>query len=172
MGVWRFLTCSVCLAGGHVAPRLAMVHAASCIAPSRHIYTAEGLVTLAHIAQQSPAHVARGTRHRMQAFLYQSCLRHPDLPNSCAAPQAVKAQMIFWTAGFVLLTLMVQAPMLPTVLRWVGLAKLPPGEVKRRRELVAALAEHTDEVLQELRQDEEMLSGGGPACPLLPGSAC
>jgi hypothetical protein len=82
--------------------------------------------------------------------------------------------MIFWTAGFVLLTLMVQAPMLPAVLRWAGLAKLPPGEVKRRRELVAALAEHTDEVLQELRQDEEMLSGGcsGAACLVLPAWCC
>ncbi len=76
------------------------------------------------------------------------------------ALQAVKAQMIFWTAGFVLLTLTINAPLLPSVLRWTGLAALSPGEVRRRRQLVAALAAHTEEVLDELRQDEEMLAGG------------
>ena len=31
--------------------------------------------------------------------------------------------MVLWTAGFVLLTLVINAPMLPYVLRWTGLNK-------------------------------------------------
>jgi hypothetical protein len=38
--------------------------------------------------------------------------------------QVVKAMMVFWTAGFVLLTLLINAPLLPTVLRLTGLSKV------------------------------------------------
>jgi hypothetical protein len=38
--------------------------------------------------------------------------------------QVVKAMMVFWTAGFVLLTLLINAPMLPLVLRLTGLSKV------------------------------------------------
>ena len=37
--------------------------------------------------------------------------------------QIIKAEMVLWTAGFVLLTLVINAPMLPYVLRWTGLNK-------------------------------------------------
>jgi hypothetical protein len=36
----------------------------------------------------------------------------------------VKSMMVFWTAGFVLLTLLINAPLLPTVLRLTGLSKV------------------------------------------------
>lgn len=39
-------------------------------------------------------------------------------------PQVVKAMMVFWTAGFVLMTLGINAPMLPFVLRVLGLSKV------------------------------------------------
>jgi hypothetical protein len=38
--------------------------------------------------------------------------------------QVVKAMMVFWTAGFVLLTLLINAPLLPVVLRLTGLSKV------------------------------------------------
>jgi hypothetical protein len=38
--------------------------------------------------------------------------------------QVVKAMMVFWTAGFVLLTLLINAPLLPLVLRLTGLSKV------------------------------------------------
>jgi hypothetical protein len=38
--------------------------------------------------------------------------------------QVVKAMMVFWTAGFVLMTLGINAPMLPFVLRVLGLSKV------------------------------------------------
>ena len=40
--------------------------------------------------------------------------------------QIIKAEMVLWTAGFVLLTLVINAPMLPYVLRWTGLNKGAP----------------------------------------------
>jgi hypothetical protein len=39
------------------------------------------------------------------------------------AAQIIKAEIVLWTAGFVLLTLVINAPMLPYVLRWTGLSK-------------------------------------------------
>lgn len=38
--------------------------------------------------------------------------------------QVVKSMMVFWTAGFVLLTLAINAPLLPFVLRVTGLSKV------------------------------------------------
>lgn len=37
--------------------------------------------------------------------------------------QRIKAEIVMWTAGFVLLTLIVNAPLLPWVLRITGLSK-------------------------------------------------
>ena len=41
----------------------------------------------------------------------------------CCALQRIKAEIVMWTAGFVLLTLIVNAPLLPWVLRITGLSK-------------------------------------------------
>lgn len=41
----------------------------------------------------------------------------------CIQMQVVKAEMVLWTAGFVLLTLVINAPLLPMVLRLTGLNK-------------------------------------------------
>ncbi len=49
----------------------------------------------------------------------------PDCDTRCPPPaaQIIKAEIVLWTAGFVLLTLVINAPMLPYVLRWTGLSK-------------------------------------------------
>lgn len=47
-----------------------------------------------------------------------------DMPLLCTRSQVVKAMMVFWTAGFVLMTLGINAPMLPFVLRVLGLSKV------------------------------------------------
>ena len=44
-------------------------------------------------------------------------------PACCCALQRIKAEIVMWTAGFVLLTLIVNAPLLPWVLRVTGLSK-------------------------------------------------
>ncbi|KAF8065728.1 NHX8 [Scenedesmus sp. PABB004] len=72
----------------------------------------------------------------------------------------VKAMMVFWTAGFVLLTLLINAPLLPTVLRLTGLSDVPPKQLARRRRAVAALGDHTAAVLEQLRDAEDELLAG------------
>lgn len=68
--------------------------------------------------------------------------------------------MVFWTAGFVLLTLLINAPLLPTVLRLTGLSKVPDKQLARRQRAVAALREHTTSVLEQLRDAEDELLAG------------
>jgi NhaP-type Na+/H+ or K+/H+ antiporter len=75
--------------------------------------------------------------------------------------QIVKAQIVFWTAGFVLLTLLLNAPMLPWVLNATRLNTIPAKKLERRRRAVAALKGHTLEVIQRLRDDEDELLAGG-----------
>lgn len=78
--------------------------------------------------------------------------------------QTVKSEIVFWTAGFVLLTLLVNAPLLPWVLKVTGLAAIPDKQLARRKRAVEALAEHTAAAIEELRREEdELLTGKGGA---------
>lgn len=80
----------------------------------------------------------------------------------CPPLQSVQATVVLFTVVFVLLTLLVNAPMLTWVLRWTGLSLVPPQHVKMRKKAVQLLAKHTEQTLQELRDDEgEMLRGAG-----------
>ncbi len=80
----------------------------------------------------------------------------------------VKAQIIFWTAGFVLLTLLVNAPLLPRVLRWLSLNRIPDKQLRRRQRAIEALGEHTQEIIEELRDDEDELLSGRTSIVQLP----
>eukprot|EP00878_Enallax_costatus_P002544 GHUV01002726.1.p1 GENE.GHUV01002726.1~~GHUV01002726.1.p1 ORF type:complete len:958 (+),score=224.31 GHUV01002726.1:205-3078(+) len=83
-----------------------------------------------------------------------------ELGVTSEAFSVVKAMMVFWTAGFVLLTLLINAPLLPTVLRLTGLSKVPEKQLARRQRAVAALGEHTATVLEQLRDAEDELLAG------------
>ena len=78
----------------------------------------------------------------------------------------VQSEIVFWTAGFVFLTLLVNAPMLPTLLRWTKLNAIPPRQLLRRRRAIEALEARTAEAVDELRTvEDELLSGiGGVFC--------
>ena len=52
--------------------------------------------------------------------------------------QVVKAEMVLWTAGFVLLTLVINAPLLPYILRLTGLNKGAHAYVCSALELLAS----------------------------------
>lgn len=74
---------------------------------------------------------------------------------SCGA-----GQMALWTSGFVVLTLVVNAPLVPWLLRMTGVAE--SGVVKRRMRAKAAraLVHYTHSAIDDLKQDEdEMLRG-------------
>lgn len=68
--------------------------------------------------------------------------------------------MALWTSGFVVLTLVVNAPLVPWLLRMTGVAE--SGVVKRRMRAKAAraLVHYTHSAIDDLKQDEdEMLRG-------------
>ena len=81
--------------------------------------------------------------------------------------QSVQASVVLFTVVFVLLTLLVNAPMLPWVLRWTGLSVVPQQHVKMRAKAVHLLAKHTEQILQELRDDEDEMLRGAAIVSLL-----
>lgn len=68
----------------------------------------------------------------------------PDhvLPGALRA-QVVKCQIVFWTCGYVLLTLLLQAPLLPWCLKVLKLNTIPEKQLLRRQRAIKALEEHT-----------------------------
>ena len=71
-------------------------------------------------------------------------------------------QMSLWTAGIVVLTLLVNAPLIPLLLKWTGLSQVTPVKAKIRAKAARAFSRYTDNAVEELKNDEdEMLRGAG-----------
>lgn len=96
-------------------------------------------------------------------------LQPPLLPPPLLPPllhhhtaQTVKAQVVLFAAMLVLLTLVVQAPLLGPVIRALKLTVAGPERLDVRRRAVAKLSKATQRAMQQLRDDEdEMLQGAG-----------
>eukprot|EP00884_Botryococcus_braunii_P005640 jgi/Botrbrau1/15077/Bobra.0286s0006.2 len=74
--------------------------------------------------------------------------------------RAVTAQIALWTAGVVLCTLLINAPLLPKLLKWTGLLAPAGTQQVVRGKLVRALLRHTKAVISDLQtDDDEFLSG-------------
>lgn len=72
-----------------------------------------------------------------------------------------------WTAGIVVLTLLVNAPLIPFLLKWTGLSQVSPVKAKIRAKAARAFSRYTDNAVEELKNDEdEMLRG--TSWPLFP----
>ena len=154
---------------------------------SASLIMAQAVVTEVSMMQGPPVSCWRAAARQClppQQRLHTSCSLLPDLtPSTPSSPwfksthviplfrgahfaslqetQVVKSQVVFWTAGFVLLTLLINAPLLPWVLRVTRLSVIPPKQLARRRRAVEALAEHTAGIIGELRSEEDgMLAGG------------
>ncbi|KAL0021928.1 hypothetical protein WJX79_007439 [Trebouxia sp. C0005] len=88
-----------------------------------------------------------------QAFVTESSTTTADA-------RMIKAELVLWVAGFVLLSLIINAPMLPWIMRITSLNTVPEGKLRMRRKAVIALAAHKQEGLQQLKDDpDEMLRG-------------
>ncbi|DBA74298.1 TPA: Son of sevenless 1, variant 2 [Trebouxia sp. C0004] len=88
-----------------------------------------------------------------QAFVTESSTTTPEA-------RMIKAELVLWVAGFVLLSLIINAPMLPWIMRITRLNTVPEGKLRMRRKAVIALAAHKQEGLQQLKDDpDEMLRG-------------
>lgn len=71
------------------------------------------------------------------------------------AQAKVRAEIVLWTALFVLCTLLINAPTLPWWLRVLKLDTVPEARLALRRRAVGALRVHTAKVVNSLRQDGE-----------------
>ncbi len=92
--------------------------------------------------------------------------------------------MSLWTAGIVVLTLLVNAPLIPVLLKWTGLSQVSPVKAKIRAKAARAFTRYTQNAVKELKNDEdEMLRGmllrglwgsaaGPPECPVHNSSLC
>ena len=67
---------------------------------------------------------------------------------------------MLWTAGTVVLTLAVNAPLIPPVIRRLGLLTVPPVKARMRAKAARALMRFSYHAVHELQQDpDEMLRG-------------
>lgn len=63
-----------------------------------------------------------------------------------------------------LLSLLTNAPILPILVRWTGLAEVPPVKARSRAKAVRALIRYTKAAIHDLQHDEdEMLRGVLPS---------
>ena len=70
------------------------------------------------------------------------------------------SQIALWTAGFVVMTLVINAPMLPWVMRKTGLAAIASVKRRMRAKAVRALVRFTAAAIEDLKDDQdEMLRG-------------
>lgn len=71
-------------------------------------------------------------------------------------------QMSLWTAGIVVMTLLINAPLIPVLLKWTGLSQVTPVKAKIRAKAARAFTRYTHNAVKELKNDEdEMLRGTG-----------
>ena len=69
-------------------------------------------------------------------------------------------QIALWTAGFVVMTLVINAPLLPWVMRKTGLAAIASVKRRMRAKAVRALVRFTNAAIEDLKDDQdEMLRG-------------
>jgi NhaP-type Na+/H+ or K+/H+ antiporter len=72
----------------------------------------------------------------------------------------VNADISLWASAFVVLTLVINGPMIAPVLRWLKLNIVPKEKMKMRSRAKRALCRFTDQQMHELRDDDdEFLQG-------------
>lgn len=72
-------------------------------------------------------------------------------------------QIALWTAGVVVLTLLINAPIIPYLIQWTGLSEISSLKTEIRAKAARALLKYTKTAIHDLQHDEdEMLRGGAP----------
>lgn len=97
-----------------------------------------------------------GLRGALALILAQELLQYefPDQEdNDFKAERKVRAQSALWVCGFVLLTLLINAPGIPFLLKICGLETLSPLQIKYRKKSEDALNEYTQSTLEEMKSD-------------------
>ena len=72
-------------------------------------------------------------------------------------------QIALWTASFVVMTLVINAPLLPWVMRKTGLAAIASVKRRMRAKAVRALVRFTSAAIEDLKDDHDEMLRGAPA---------
>ena len=84
----------------------------------------------------------------------------PAIPAPAPRADEQNADITLWSSALVLLTLLINAPLIGPVMRWTGLSAVTAEKLRGRRAALAALRAHTHEVVEELKHDKgEFLQG-------------
>ena len=78
----------------------------------------------------------------------------------------VESQIALWTSGFVIMTLVINAPLLPWVMEKTGISKVASVKRRMRAKAKRALVRFTDSAIEDLKDaDDEMLRGACTTAP-------
>eukprot|EP01025_Chloroclados_australasicus_P022893 TRINITY_DN23409_c1_g1_i7.p1 TRINITY_DN23409_c1_g1~~TRINITY_DN23409_c1_g1_i7.p1 ORF type:complete len:1503 (-),score=153.99 TRINITY_DN23409_c1_g1_i7:350-4858(-) len=83
-----------------------------------------------------------------------------EFGNQNDTTNGIKAALALWTAGVAFLTLVINAPLISTMLHVTGLDQIELVKVRMRRRAKKALQEYTKVVLKDLQSDEEEIMRG------------
>ncbi|GAB4814387.1 hypothetical protein N2152v2_001433 [Parachlorella kessleri] len=98
-----------------------------------------------------------GLRGAVSLIMAQAVVTDDVMANN---DKLLTAQMGMWTSSFVLATLLINAPTVPTLLKLTGLVRVSPVKLSIREKARRALLRYTKAAVQDLKDDEdEMLRG-------------
>ncbi|GMH41236.1 hypothetical protein BSKO_09146 [Bryopsis sp. KO-2023] len=95
-----------------------------------------------------------GLRGSLSLIMAQTVVTLPHPPKDDPNLRKVRAQIALWTSGFVLLTLLVNAPMIPVLLRWTGLNRVTLIKLHMVERAKEALTDYTDKVISLLQSNK------------------
>ena len=90
----------------------------------------------------------------------------PAIPQAFYQLCGLRAQLAMLTSGVVVLTLLINAPLLPLVLHWTGLARISPVKARLRAKAVRSLRRFTEHAIVDLEHDTGEMMRGALQCNL------
>lgn len=104
-----------------------------------------------------------GLRGALALILAEDLLQYEFLENpnnDHKIDRKVRAQSVLWVCGFVLLTLVINAPGIPFLLKACGLSHLSPIQMQYRKKSEQLLEEFTQTRIEEMKTDELEVTRG------------
>eukprot|EP00798_Chlamydomonas_sp_ICE-L_P030883 gene30883-35931_t len=96
-----------------------------------------------------------GIRGSVSLILVQGVLAYESGGGSSPGDRTVSAQMGLFTSGYVLMTLLINSPMLSPLLIWLKLTVISQAKQKVRRRTRSALLNYTSSVIDTLKQQHQ-----------------
>lgn len=101
-----------------------------------------------------------GLRGSLTLIMAADFIIHSDFYSGGPVAEA-NFDVVLWASAFVLLSLLINAPLIAPVMRWTGLSRISPEKVRGRRRALEELRTFTAQSIAELKQqqDGEFLQG-------------